>query len=310
MHTKACGFVVALIFAMTSYVTFDIVGKDNSFPTDFFGTTSIISCGLSFALSIAIALLMVITNKRYNLLRNLSVLFATMFIVLQAAIPILSFQLNNGIILCLLIMFSTMILLGNYGNKSASYAVFTIALLIASGSIFIDAYLFFIPIFLLGCLQMRILNYRTAIAFILGFITPIWILFGFGIISIENYVSWQTPSQLSIFLIEGHWLKLMITVGLSIFVCLSMGIFNMLKIYGYNAQTRAINGFISLLSFSTAVLCIADFKHISDYLTLLNCCTAYQIGHLFILNFSRRSYIAIISVIAVYAGIFCWWLWG
>lgn len=296
---------------MTSYVTFDIVGKGVAFPTDFFTTTSLLSLALSFILSVAIALSMVIINKRYNLLRSLSVLFATIFIIIQEAIPFLSFQLNNGTILCMVIMISTMILLGNYGNKHfSSFAVFTIALLITTGSIFINAYWFYIPIFLLGCMQMRILNSRTFLAFILGLITPVWIAIGFDYIAIGKYFSWQTSSKLSILLIDKYWFKLIITVGLSIFICISMGLFNMLKIYGYNARTRAINGFISLLTLATFILCIADFKHITDYLTLLNCCTAYQIGHLFILNFSRRSYIAILSIMAVYAGIYCWWIWG
>lgn len=305
-----CGFVVVAIFIMANYVAFIKSGIAFSIPSEIYSSPSLLSLSVSSAISISVALLMVIINKRYNLLRSLSILFASFFIIIQCSSPFISYQLNYGTILCLVIILTTYILLGNYGNiHYSSFAIFTIGLLLSLGSFIQNAHLYFIPIFLLGCIQMHISNTRTIIAFILGLITPVWISIGFGISEI-NQIFHQQPSLLSIYLLHEHSLKLITTVGITIFTCISAGLFNMLKIYGYNAQTRALNGFISILSLSVSILCIADYRHICDYIPLLNCCTAFQLGHLFIINYARRSYLAILSIMAVYAGIYSWWIWG
>ena len=81
------------------------------------------------------------------------------------------------------------------------------------------------------------------------------------------------------------------------------------KIISYNAQTRAYNGFFAMLSLLSILLMLIDFTNFIIYVPILNCCAALQLGHLFTIYESRRSYIGIIAVFVVYFALYLWGAW-
>jgi hypothetical protein len=161
------------------------------------------------------------------------------------------------------------------------------------------------PAFLIGCAQMRILSTRTLTAAIIGMVTPIWILTGFGILNLNDF---SLPEFSNIFsaLRDRTLLHMTIATGTTIILCAIAGIGCMLRTYNYNTTGRSFNGVIYILSITSIVLVIVDYTNISTYIPLLNCCTAYHVAHFFASHSRRHSYIGIITVLALYIGLYIW----
>ena len=155
---------------------------------------------------------------------------------------------------------------------------------------------------------MRIFNLRIFLAALFGIITPPWILYGLGILNIENFTLPQFNSIYE-YLSPYETLHMFMTIGLSVFICIGSWFANIVKIISYNARTRAFNGFFSLLSLASILLILIDFTNYIIYIPLLNCCTALQLGHLFTIYESRRSYLGIIGIFIFYIGLYLWGIW-
>lgn len=258
-------------------------------------------------LNFAIAGLMIYLNKTFNILRNPTNLFATLFIILQIPLTDITGQLYGGTILCAIMLICTFILFTTFYNPNP-HAIFLIFTILSLGAFFQYAFLFFIPITLLGCMQMRIFNLRIFLAALFGIITPPWILYGLGILNIENFTLPQFNSIYE-YLSPYETLHMFMTIGLSVFICIGSWFANIVKIISYNARTRAFNGFFSLLSLASILLILIDFTNYIIYIPLLNCCTALQLGHLFTIYESRRSYLGIIGIFIFYIGLYLWGIW-
>lgn len=63
---------------------------------------------------------------------------------------------------------------------------------------------------------------------------------------------------------------------------------------------------ISLISVATGLFAIINFTNIAFYVTILNACIAFQVGHFFRLTVMRRGYIVVVSLIVAYLGIYTW----
>ena len=81
---------------------------------------------------------------------------------------------------------------------------------------------------------------------------------------------------------------------------------NLIKILSYNARTRALNGFFTILFVFTAIFCVVNFASLTFYLPLLNLAVAYQIGHFFTYRRQRRTYIPLLLIAAIYFGLYIW----
>lgn len=302
--------LIAICAIVLSFIHIDICHIPTNIGMWFLSISELIANPtLSFLTNIfallSIATLLIIINKRFNVLRSTSNLFAGLFLVMMASQPISSIQFNAGTLLCVTIIFSTAILFSTFNRPFPRQPIFLIFLLLCTGAIAQYAYALYIPIFMLGCGQMRVFDLKSFTAAMLGCITPIWIMCGFGLISITEL---QLPQFANLFesIDKNLTLQLLITTSFSMLLMLSMGILNILNVYNLNSQMRAFNGFFSILTFATAVFAIADYGNITSYIPLINCCAAFQTGHFFIANQHKRSYIAIIGIIVIYAT-FYWW---
>ncbi len=269
-----------------------------------FGTWSMI---VNIILNIAIALLMIYINKVFNVLRNPTIIFAGLFFILQMPITDITGQLYGGTLLCATMLICAFFLFTTFNNYNP-YAIYIILCILSLGAFFQYAFLFYVPIILLGCAQMRIFNLRTSLAALFGMLTPPWILYGFGILNYENA---SLPALSNIFehISIEEALQMLLTIGLTIFLCIGSWFVNIVKIISYNARTRAFNGFIALLAFTTILLIIIDFSNYIVYIPLLNSCAALQLAHLFTIYEARRSYLGILGVFLVYSALYIWGLW-
>ena len=266
------------------------------------------SLAVNVLINVAIALLMLFLNRSYNISRSVSALFAGMFFVLQMPFPSLFGQFYGGTLLCLIVVFSTATLFSSFNRSYPLQPVFLIFFLLAAGAFTQYAYLFYLPVFLLGCAQMRIFNVKTVLAAGMGAVTPLWILWGFGIIGPDDF---SLPGFRSILSAIGgvEAMQMFVSVGVTLLLCLIFGSLNLIRVFNYNAQTRSYNGFLSLLSIATALFVFFDYSNLIIYIPMLNCCTAFQIGHFFSASTGKRSYIAILGIIMLYVTLYLWTLW-
>lgn len=266
-----------------------------------------LSLWISVALNVGIAMLMIFINRTYNVLRSVTMLYATLFAVMQMATPDLEARLNSGTIMAALLIGSYTLLFATFGNPAAPSRrlVFLIFALLSAGATTQYCFLFYLPVLVAACMQMRIFTLRTAVAALLGLITPWWIIFGLGIASPGQL---HLPHMVSVFSDIGsrEAVLLLVTAGFTVFAALAAWALCFMKMLGYNARTRACNGVLTLTMLMSMVAMAADYTNMVVYIPTLNMCASIQVAHFFALHRRERSWIAILSFISVYVALYLW----
>ena len=284
---------------ISDYLGLGLPAPDSWLP--FTPLTTLVNMGLN----LLVALLFIYINRSYNILRSLTALPGTMFLAMQIAIPTVTGQFYGGTLLVLVALWCISLMFSVYAEPRGQQRVFLIFFLLSAAAFTQAAFMLYLPVMVIGCLQMRILNLRTVIATILGIITPPWILFGFGIIDPRHIVwpelvmSWSgfDPMEMA----QAMTVTLVtVTTGVVFTVA------NLLKILSYNSRIRAFNGFLTIMEIFTAIFILLNFNNFTFYIPLLNCLVAYQVGHFFTYRRSKRSYIPILLLMLVFFGLYVW----
>lgn len=261
---------------------------------------------VNMALTAVVALAMLYINRVFNVLRSLTSLVATMFLVLQAAVPSALGQFYGGTILALLVMVCCGLLFSAFGERLGQRHVFLGFFLFAGAAFTQVGYLFFLPAILLGVMQMRIFSLKSFLAALLGTITPPWILFGLGLVT-PDHLQWPGMAFELWHLFESNdMVPTFVTIGATLLTGIGFTVANQMKILSYNSRVRAYNGFLTMMLIYTSVLVVLNFGNFMFYVPLLNCLVAYQIGHFFTYRRSNRSYVAILAVASVYVALYIW----
>lgn len=253
----------------------------------------------------ATAGLMILINRHFNLLRTTSVFFAAYFMFTMACVPAVMGQLGASSIIALLILAGVWLMFSIYNIRQSSRRVFLAFFLLGIGQLIEYTTVLYIPLFIAGLGQMRIFKFKKILAAILGNITPAWIVWGLGIVPQPEIPHFEFTPPAMLLSMPGSWPMLAATL-LTLITGFFLGGFNLLKIIGFNAQARAYNGMISLISVATGLFAIINFTNIAFYVTILNACIAFQVGHFFRLTVMRRGYIVVVSLIVAYLGIYTW----
>lgn len=264
-----------------------------------------IGLGIEVALVSLTMLLMAYLNKAYNLLRQISMLHCSIFILMEAATPPLLLTLNPGAVLCLMVLLCVAILFFDHIHEQPdTRRIFLVFFLLSVGASVQYAFIVYIPVFILACIQLKLFSLRALSAIILGVISPWIILIGLGIVSPDDLQmpvfepempQWAHPRTM-LFLAT-----VAVTVVLSVLALLQ----NLIKIISYNAQSRAMQSVLTTITVVTIAAVVVDFRNIYAYLTLLNCIASFQLTHMFVAihNFSR-SYLAVLVLVILYISLF------
>lgn len=245
--------------------------------------------------------------KVHNVLRLMSALYLSLFVLMEIATPNLFVQLYSGQLLALVMVLALMLIMNCFKNSLAPPHVFLIFLMLSGMASIQYCFLFYVPSFLLACAQMRVFNGRVLMAALLGLITPWWILIGggwlLGLVSPEDL---HLPDIRSIFT-EISWddtILIIITVGVTILFSLTAFILNVLRTIAYNARSRAVNGVITLMWLTTIVAMLADNRNMIAYIPTLNVLSALIITHFFATHRSERSFLAVLVIMIVYIALY------
>lgn len=249
--------------------------------------------------------LMIYLNRVYNVLRSLTSMVAGMYFVMLTSLPQVIDTFYAGDLAALLLLLCVALMFSTYADPNSQRRIFLIFFLITLAGLTDFAFALYLPVFLIGCVQMRTLSLRTFLAALLGAITPPWILLGFGWINIED-LHWPQISYAWSALNDPDTLKALAVTGFTIFCAIGFTIANLLKILSYNARTRAFNGLLTLLLTATILFILVNFSNFTFYFPLLCALTAYQIAHFFTYRRTRRSYIPILLLMAAYIALYFW----
>lgn len=255
----------------------------------------------------AIILGMEMLCKVHNVLRSMSALYLSLFMLMEIATPNFFVQLYSGQLLALVMVLSLMLIMNCFKNSLASPHVFLIFLMLSGFATTQYCFLFYVPSFLLACAQMRVFNGRVLMAALLGLITPWWILLGGGwLLGLVSPESLHMPDIESIFSVISvdDTIMILVAVGVTILCSLTTFVLNVLRTIAYNARSRAVNGVITLMWLTTIVAMLADYRNMIAYITTLNVLSALIITHFFATHRSERSFVGILIIMVVYIALY------
>ncbi len=266
------------------------------------------SLALSCAAMITVAALMVIINRTFNLLRTSSILLSGLYLFMQCSAPIVSARLSEGTLLTIMTLVLMSLLYSCYQRPASTQTVF-LAFLLCTGATFAQAAaLIYLPVILVGCMQMRCFTFRSALAAGLGVVTPFWLVAGFAPELLKSIAmpSIVSPGSLTF---STQTLQLTVTVAFVLVWAVTMLMLNLYRVYSYNARARALNGLMATMTVATMILAAVDFAHVDAYLPTLFCFTALQTALFFRINYERRSYIWVLALLGVCVSLYIWNLW-
>lgn len=297
--------VACIMAAVSAWMTWRCLPSLTA-PAGWFGfIPAELSCVLNFTVLTATAVAMIAINRSFTLLRTLSVFFAAYFLFITASTPSVAAFTGTSSLLAAVILLCMWILFTLYNERISDRRIFLIFCLLGAGTLADWKFLFYVPVFIAGMVQMRILRFKKIIAALIGLITPAWIAFGLDLLPLPRlpHIFFTPPSL--ILTSPGGW-PFLCTVILTMVTGFLFGSTALLRILGFNARARAYNGFLAILGIYTGVLAIVNFTALTDYVTLLNACVAFQVGHFFRATASRRGYIVILLLIAAYTALYIW----
>ncbi|MDE5821418.1 MAG: hypothetical protein K2H63_02915 [Paramuribaculum sp.] len=250
-------------------------------------------------------IVMAVIGKMYNVLKTTAMLFVGLFSVMVSSTPELYVSLDTGVVLAFVILLCVALLYSTYLAPQQTRRIFLIYFLIACGILFDYSFLPFIFVFFIGMNQMRCFSLRTFLAAIIGLITPVWILWGFGLLNLHEFV---IPDPLYVYkwFLAKEGFDTFICVGLAMVIGLILGVCNLMKTIAFNARNRAFTGVWSVMGIICGILCFIDFTNIWAYVPLLYICVAYQAALFMRLFEHYRSYIVILIILILYIGFFVW----
>lgn len=301
---------LACVLAVVAYVRGDVVRLEGSMgigllPASRWIASPQLSLVMSLGCTVLIGLLTIYINRAFNVLRSLTALVAGMFFVMQTSLPAVIGQFYGGDMMGVLLLLCVILLFSSFTDGMCQRRIFLLFFLITLAGFTDLSFMLYLPVFLVGCVQMRIFDLRTFLAAATGVITPPWILFGFGIVD-PGQLHWPSMVLAWSMFDSPEMIQALAVTGFTLVCALSFTVVNLLKILSYNSRVRAYNGFLTLMLAATGIFIVVNFNNFAFYIPLLNCLTAYQIAHFFTYRRNRRSYIPILLLMATYLAFYVW----
>lgn len=269
-----------------------------------------LSSGLSWALNLAGLLgcvpLMLLLNKKFNVVQGNGFVPPAMFILLCGANLFISRSFCSSTLLVLVNIICLWVLFDTDKKRNATQDFFFIATLLALGAMIQYAFIPMIVVYIAGGIIMRSLRFKEAVAFLLGLIAPYWVAIGLGLTPL---VSYALPHLSNLFSYIGAKTDLFITliyIGLIFLISSVLCMSNAMLLYAGNTRIRRMNNCINVLGYVSAICMIADFNNLPAYMATLNLWMAVQTGNLFALHRIRYPYYYLGAFAALQVAAYVW----
>ena len=312
-HTRWCFLLLILIAAGGTVFAFltgsvEPVATDGGFIFPAAGTWIAdrrLSMWAGVALSVLSAVFIGYINKGFNVIRHITWLFAGFYVFMLGAFPSVMGQLYGGNVMCAAVLLAIIPLFSSFQNPKATREIFLAFFILSLGSLTCVSEIGIMALFAVGCVQMQCLKFKGILAMLVGIAVPYWLAFGSGAPEPAGILM---PEFTGIFqsVPTGKSLAMLAYGLLTMSLGALAGILNLVKVYSYNARTRAYNGFFLVLFLGSCILALADYGRFAVYLPLVCMGSAFQLGHFFVINSHRRAYIPMLVIIAMYIATY-WW---
>lgn len=313
LQSRGTAIVAALLLAggaLWAYLTADltpIVGSQGiALPSpNLWIPDPEVSLWVNVGAIIVLAVMMVVVNGLFNFIRSLSIGYATLFLFMELSEPDDLSQFNGGVLMLAGVLVCMPLLFSAFANPQATRRIFLLFFLLSAGMAVYYGFLFLLPLFLIGMLQMRVLKWRPLLAAVLGIITPWWIMVGFGIIDVTK-LAWPEFTGIFAGFDPEEAIHGVVIAAVTGFLSIAAWVMNFTKLITYNAKTRAMNGFVSLGALAAMLMMAFDYSNFPAYMSVLNCFTAYQIGHYIAIRQPDNGYIFSLTIMVVYVSFYIW----
>ena len=238
-------------------------------------------------------------NKVFTFVRSMTHLSASAFFLLALANPSGLVSFHIGTLMCLLMALTLPPLFAAYQDRHSQRSIFLVFALVTTGCLFHYGFLVLIPAFLLGFLNMGVLNLKGLLAMLFGLVTPFWIVLGLGIASPTEATApqWLFLEQLTL-------TPLIVLAAVTAVLGIILAAMNLHTILNYRLQPRVYNAFFIIVLALTVIAMVCDHHDLAMYLPLLNLVVAVQIAQVHTLRTFPYRYILLLLFIAGCVG-FC-----
>ena len=254
---------------------------------------------------IGVCVLLTFLNKTFSYIREVTYVFASSYLWLGLADKALGVIMVDGVVLSLVTMLLAFMLFGIYQSPYPQRRVYLISTLLSACCMFNYTYIYLIPVFFFGFMQMRAMNLRSALAMIFGLASPFWIALGMGLMTFSDIQFPQPEGLWNNMGVEQSGLLIGVLAFTGLFTLVLLGI-NVLRIINYKMQVRAYNGFFLVLTLCTIIVMAVDYNNVLVYLPVLNICLAVQSAHTFTIKKHLRRYIWYLLFVVLCTGLFVW----
>lgn len=247
---------------------------------------------------LAIGVIILALNKVFTFVRSTTHLFASAFYWLQVANPEGLVSLNSGTLLCLVTVMAMLPLFASFQDRHAQRSIFLVFAIIAAGSLWHYGFVVLLPIFVLGFMNMGVLNLKGVLAMLFGLVTPLWIVLGLGLV---DPAAIHSPQGAGIWhlnwVLEGS-VPLVVALVTAV-VGFVLAVMNIPVIMNYRMQTRVYNAFLVITLAVTVVAMCLNYSAVETFLPLLGLMVAIQMAHAHTLLATRPlRYLLILLFIA------------
>ena len=255
------------------------------------------------ALVLMTALSWMFLIQLFNPFRAFTTLPASFYVIMIMAVPDLMDQLFTGTVLAAVIPLCLSLLWSSFADISRLRLIFLLFVILSALTMTQYCFAFYIPVFIIGCAQMKIFSLRTVLAIIFGIVTPWWIVLGSGLFDFNSLHAPEMTDFFKAFNLDGT-LNIILASALTAVLFIVCWFANIMKVITLNANLRAFNGSISLIALFTLIAMMADFTNVAAYLPTLMLVTSYQASYSFGSAASSRSFIAPLVIMLAYIGVY------
>lgn len=239
----------------------------------------------------------------FNPFRGFTTLPVSLFVIMMLSMPDLTDQLSTGTVLAFVMPGLLALLWSSFGDMARVRHVFLIFVILSALTMTQYCFAVYIPVFVIGCLQMKIFNIKTVIACILGLITPWWIVLGLGISDISALHAPQPGFTAEGVAADGA-INLVLVAVITAVLLIIAWFANVMKILSLNSNLRSFNGSISMIAVFTLVAMAADYGNVACYLPTLMLVSSYQLAVFFGKSNDNMRFIPVITIMLGYVAIY------
>lgn len=247
---------------------------------------------VEFVLALLAALAMVLLNKHFTFLGGMTMLFVSLTLLAVPSLSVAVGGMADGMLMALVYLVLTHMLFSLFEQRDFTTRIFTLFVIIAGFSLIESAFVWMLPLFFFGVVQVRSMSIRGILAAVFGILTPYWIVLGSGLVPTDALVWPHVDSAFS-----GAGAALAVAGGVLAVGMAAIGV-NSFTLISYRLQLRTYNGFTLMAILWAVIMIVADSGNASLYIPVLIVNVAMQLAHCLNAKPYRRRYIAVLLIMA------------